>query len=129
MPSQRRGAKKRVSLHMPSLRGGCGRVFTVTTTIAITITITIAICLIISMFYQGVIFYAPARPRRASRPSGCAHIREDPTPSKGGRGKAELLLFVGFLCVNALCRNFSRISPEFHQNVTGMSPEYRIGAS
>ena len=60
-------------------------------------------------------------------------------------GKAELCLFVGFLCFSTLCQNFSGISPEFHrkftglsqefadvcQNVTGIhriSPEYRIGA-
>ena len=39
-------------------------------------------------------------------------------------GKAELQLFVGFLCFSTLHHHFTGFSPEF----TGITPEYRIGA-
>ena len=45
-------------------------------------------------------------------------------------GKAELWLFVGFLCFNTLFQNLARISPEFtgfHQKFTGISPAHRVG--
>ena len=54
----------------------------------------------------------------------------------GACGKAELWLCVGgFLCFSTLCQNFTGCSPEFHHNspdfhqmLTRISKEYRVGA-